>query len=152
MERVKSIVSTLHVPSYLVSMLEPPPEGYAKEHERGQWHPGGVRCDAWMDRLAHTSRCLLSLARALIANPELMCIHKPTMPYDEKLSYTVLDVLLQFVREKGLAQDLTKRHLRRPRTCIMTSSKLLFVNHADAVYHVSRRHGIRLIKDKDCVA
>jgi len=98
---------------------------------------------AWNAVLSQTEKHLLCLARALIANPEVLCIHKPTLPFDEKTSNIVLRVLQEYVTNKGIDQDTETRHLRRPRTCIITSAKALGVCSSDRVFHVSTRSGIR---------
>eukprot|EP00747_Dinoflagellata_sp_TGD_P140485 gnl/TRDRNA2_/TRDRNA2_176012_c0_seq3.p1 gnl/TRDRNA2_/TRDRNA2_176012_c0~~gnl/TRDRNA2_/TRDRNA2_176012_c0_seq3.p1 ORF type:complete len:157 (-),score=26.02 gnl/TRDRNA2_/TRDRNA2_176012_c0_seq3:314-784(-) len=100
----------------------------------------------WIDVLSHTSKALCMVARALITNPEVLCIHKPTIALDEKVSMQVVRILLEFVQDKGVAVDLKTRHRRRPRTCIMTSSKLTGVEAADEVYCVSHKVGIQHVE------
>merc|ERR1712048_807836 len=50
----------------------------------------------WSEVLSLTQRSLCNLARALIANPEMLCIHKPTMSFDEPTSRTVLQYLRKY--------------------------------------------------------
>eukprot|EP00928_Gymnodinium_smaydae_P025027 TRINITY_DN20072_c0_g1_i1.p1 TRINITY_DN20072_c0_g1~~TRINITY_DN20072_c0_g1_i1.p1 ORF type:complete len:849 (+),score=164.78 TRINITY_DN20072_c0_g1_i1:77-2623(+) len=102
----------------------------------------------WNDHLSQTQKSLLCLARALISNPELLCVHKPTMTLDESIAKNVLHRLREFVRHKGLVQDPNKRHMRRVRTCIMTSGRLMGCEMADQVYLVSRSRGIEVITNK----
>jgi len=97
----------------------------------------------WDEVFSQTQKALLCFARALVANPEVMCIHKPTMVYDEESSKVVLSLLKEFRANRGVEEDPAFRHRRRPRTCIMTSSKLVEVEIADQVYHVSHSNGIR---------
>merc|ERR1711976_611200 len=66
---------------------------------------GSKRAVAWGDVLSQTQKYLLSLARALIANPEILCIHKPTLVFNEDTSGKVLRMLKKFVRGKGIEQD-----------------------------------------------
>jgi len=105
---------------------------------------------AWNAVLSQTEKHLLCLARALIANPEVLCIHKPTLAFDEKTSNIVLEVLQEYVTDKGIDQDMETQHLRRPRTCIITSAKALGVSSSDRVFHVSKKNGICEV-DKDDV-
>jgi len=105
----------------------------------------------WGEVLSYTQRCLLCLARSLVTNPEVLCIHKPTMSYDEKTSVRVLTLLKEFVTDKGVVQDQKTRHRRRPRTCIFTSSKIQGVDMSDEVYLVSKHEGIRSV-DKQVVS
>eukprot|EP00441_Pelagodinium_beii_P025817 CAMPEP_0197678226 /NCGR_PEP_ID=MMETSP1338-20131121/89678_1 /TAXON_ID=43686 ORGANISM="Pelagodinium beii, Strain RCC1491" /NCGR_SAMPLE_ID=MMETSP1338 /ASSEMBLY_ACC=CAM_ASM_000754 /LENGTH=76 /DNA_ID=CAMNT_0043259147 /DNA_START=118 /DNA_END=345 /DNA_ORIENTATION=+ len=71
------------------------------------------------------------------------------MQLDDKTGFHVLKLLQEFVRNKGLLQDPGKRHLRRPRTCIFTTSRLEGLEYADKVYLCSRRTGVtELQKDQ----
>mmetsp|Transcript_72411 Transcript_72411/g.223741 ORF Transcript_72411/g.223741 Transcript_72411/m.223741 type:complete len:127 (+) Transcript_72411:52-432(+) len=88
---------------------------------------------------------VLCLARALIANPQVLCLHKPTHLFDEVRSDEILQVLRRFVEESGLVLDPASAD-RRPRTCIFTSSKLLGVEVSDQVFHISSDHGIQPVE------
>jgi len=104
---------------------------------------------AWGEMLSQTQRHLLSLARALVANPELLCIHKPTLVFDEITSVMVLELLKEFVMKKGIEQNPGTKQLRRPRTCIITSCKMKDVDVADRIFCISCSNGIQhLTKDK----
>merc|ERR1711920_307914 len=87
--------------------------------------------------LSFTQQCLLCLARAFVMNPELLCLHKPTMVYDENRSIMIMTLLRRFVVEKGLEQCVSQRQFRRPRTCIMTTSKILLPGQVDEIFTVS---------------
>eukprot|EP00747_Dinoflagellata_sp_TGD_P140483 gnl/TRDRNA2_/TRDRNA2_176012_c0_seq1.p1 gnl/TRDRNA2_/TRDRNA2_176012_c0~~gnl/TRDRNA2_/TRDRNA2_176012_c0_seq1.p1 ORF type:complete len:156 (-),score=21.26 gnl/TRDRNA2_/TRDRNA2_176012_c0_seq1:114-581(-) len=128
-DRVLSICSKLGLSDCVIELLQ-----HGSQHRR------------WLDVLSHTSKALCMIARALIANPEVLCIHKPTIAFDEKVTMQVVRILLEFVQGKGVAVDLKTRHRRRPRTCIMTSSKLAGVEAADEVYSVSHEFGIQHVE------
>merc|ERR1711879_124315 len=102
----------------------------------------------WADILSYTQKCLVCLARALIANAEVMCIHKPTMAHDEKTSRSIMELLRSFCLDKGVLIE-GERHLRRPRTCIITSCKAMGVQIADEVYVVSANEGFRRVEADD---
>jgi len=72
----------------------------------------------------------------------VLCIHKPTEGFDKRTANIVLGVLQDFVRERGIEQDPATRHLRRPRTCIITSSRRQALMWADQLLHVSSAHGV----------
>jgi len=137
-DRVMEICRTLGIRQSVLQMVD-------------QGNNGEVQI--WSEVLSLTQRCLLCLARAFVANPELMCIHKPTMPFDEPQSGVVFKMLRDFVQKKGVELDEKTRHMRRPRTCIMTSSKVMGVEAADEVYLVSHKDGIKKLQkdeiDKD---
>eukprot|EP00928_Gymnodinium_smaydae_P043366 TRINITY_DN2906_c0_g3_i1.p1 TRINITY_DN2906_c0_g3~~TRINITY_DN2906_c0_g3_i1.p1 ORF type:complete len:866 (+),score=111.61 TRINITY_DN2906_c0_g3_i1:138-2735(+) len=113
-------------------------------------HLSTKRSQNWGVVLSQTQKHLLTLARALISNPEILCLHKPTLAFDEATSIRVLRVLKEFVRQKGLYHPPTVKARCRPRTCLMTSAKMLGVQYADKVFHVSTAKGVSLI-EKDPV-
>jgi len=90
----------------------------------------------WGELLSHTEKCLCQLARAFIANPEVLCVHKPTMPFNNSTSMNLLLLLREFCAKKGLEHDAAAHHLRRPRTCIITSSKVFGMEITDQVFMV----------------
>jgi len=75
----------------------------------------------WGHVLSHTELHLLTVARALITNPEVLCMHKPTQPFSDKEAKCVMTLLKDFVINRGVEQDQYVNQ-RRPRTCIITSS------------------------------
>merc|ERR1712217_804701 len=100
----------------------------------------------WSEVLSQTQKALFNLARAMIANFEVLCIHKPTLVFDAITSNLVLGLLRDYVRHKGIAQDESTFHLRRPRTCIFTSSSPMDVEIADQVFCVDHQHGLQRIE------
>eukprot|EP00746_Dinoflagellata_sp_MGD_P007118 gnl/MRDRNA2_/MRDRNA2_114051_c0_seq1.p1 gnl/MRDRNA2_/MRDRNA2_114051_c0~~gnl/MRDRNA2_/MRDRNA2_114051_c0_seq1.p1 ORF type:complete len:935 (+),score=199.99 gnl/MRDRNA2_/MRDRNA2_114051_c0_seq1:115-2919(+) len=104
----------------------------------------------WGEVLSLTQRTLLNLARSLIANPEVLCIHKPTLAFDRLTAENTLQQLRCFVDEKGVEQDPTQVHHRRPRTCVITAARAAGVKIADQVYMVDSETGVTLV-DKSSV-
>eukprot|EP00747_Dinoflagellata_sp_TGD_P034381 gnl/TRDRNA2_/TRDRNA2_137222_c1_seq1.p1 gnl/TRDRNA2_/TRDRNA2_137222_c1~~gnl/TRDRNA2_/TRDRNA2_137222_c1_seq1.p1 ORF type:complete len:240 (+),score=26.85 gnl/TRDRNA2_/TRDRNA2_137222_c1_seq1:80-799(+) len=96
----------------------------------------------WSRLLSHTQSHLLSLARALITNPECLFIHKPTQAFDDLTANIVVEMLQEYVKQKGVEQDAATYNLRRPRTCISTSAKTLGAEVADKLYYVSVGEGV----------
>jgi len=91
---------------------------------------------AWFRNLSETQRALFSLARALITNPEVLCIEKPTLPYCDSIARDVLSILHEHVRKRGLEQGHTSSQELRPRTVIMTNVNSLVQDYADAIFLV----------------
>lgn len=79
----------------------------------------------WLADLSVTQLCLLHLARALIADPEVLCIKKPTELLPQTKATKVFEVLNSYVQLRGLgrANDPDSIQRRRARTCIFTCSK-----------------------------
>jgi len=104
---------------------------------------------SWFQTLSQTQRALLTIARALIANYEVLIMHKPVLVFDEITSRMVLEVFREFVREKGISQDPDTWHLRRPRTCVVTASKMMGAQLADKVFRVSAAGGIERVPTQE---
>merc|ERR1711924_400832 len=92
----------------------------------------------WSQVLSLSERMLLHTARALIANPEMLVVHKPTLVFDNVTAGKVLHALRSFVDEKGLEQDPSQWMHRRPRTCFCTVSRPAGVEIADRVFTCDR--------------
>merc|ERR1712070_1163408 len=56
----------------------------------------------WDRVLPISQRSLLSIARALIADPDVLCIQKPTMYLHDGRSHSIIKVLKTFVRQRGI--------------------------------------------------
>lgn len=129
-ERIKKICMELGLPEHVLQLLETD-----EVHD-------------WDEMLSQTECQILSLARALIANPEVLCIHKPAMVFHEDASKHIFQLLRDFVDQKGIYQDTSTKHLRRPRTCIVTCqnamNKVLAGQLADKAFHVSNA-GVRIL-------
>merc|ERR1712100_373476 len=59
----------------------------------------------WHKILSSTERSMVSLARGLVSNPELLCIHKPTSAFSERRAGRVMQLLREYVEKKGVLQD-----------------------------------------------
>lgn len=97
-----------------------------------------VDCDTdwdWKHVFTITQLHKLNLARALVANPLVLCSHRPTIVYDETNTDVVMRLLTEFVRDRGVQVQRP----RRPRTCIYTSSSHQAATFADDIFVV--QHG-----------
>lgn len=105
-----------------------------------------LTCD-WLDVLSSTESSQIHIARGLVANPEILCLHKPTLYLNNEMGEVMYTVLKRFVEHRGLALRASEVYRRRPRTCIVTARRVTGpgATMADAVYHVSRDDGMRLL-------
>jgi ABC-type multidrug transport system fused ATPase/permease subunit len=137
-ERVRAICVSLGISEVTLRYLEDPTDCNSDECVQ-----------RWGLILSLTERHLLNIARALVFDPEVLIIHKPTLPFDERLSGRVLALLRQFVTERGIHLDPEQMTRRRPRTLIMSSAKIQGVKAADRILRVSKAHGLEeLVKNK----
>jgi len=132
LDRVVAICRRLDIPEQVLKRIE------------------GNEIEDWSNFFSHTQRVLLHIARALISNPEVLCIHKPTMAFGIEISKHVLAVLKEFVYNRGVELDPATAHFRRPRTAIFTAASLSAMSHADHVFLVDSSKGATLV-DKDDV-
>lgn len=100
----------------------------------------------WEDLLSQTESFLLSIVRALVANPEVMCLHKLALTYDDQTSDKVWKTLREFVECRGLGEDPSSWHLRHPRTCIVSGrvSDMMCHPYADQIIKLDRSSMTRL--------
>lgn len=133
-DRVVAICKMLKVSDKVLKYLDPNDEEMYN-----------VKAD-WGDILSQTQRALVSLARAFIANPEILVIHKPTVVFDDSTTDNTFKCLRRFVEEKGLCMDSKGAAMRRPRTCIITTSRSKGVAAADHVFQIKPSEVIELDK------
>lgn len=92
----------------------------------------------WVDVLSHSQMHLLHIARALIANPEITCIHKPLVAFGERHAENIMGLLLESVRLRGLCRDEAQDPIekKRPRTCVITTALRMapLLRKCDRVY------------------
>jgi len=82
----------------------------------------GAEVARWGDVLSKSDCQLLNLARGLVTNPEVLCVHKPSMGLGPHTVPVLFGMLQAFVQQRGVEMDGERYFFRRPRTCIYTSS------------------------------
>eukprot|EP00747_Dinoflagellata_sp_TGD_P049966 gnl/TRDRNA2_/TRDRNA2_146493_c1_seq1.p1 gnl/TRDRNA2_/TRDRNA2_146493_c1~~gnl/TRDRNA2_/TRDRNA2_146493_c1_seq1.p1 ORF type:complete len:757 (+),score=170.16 gnl/TRDRNA2_/TRDRNA2_146493_c1_seq1:182-2272(+) len=83
----------------------------------------------WWDKVSLADLQLAHLARGLVANPEVLVIHHPCQHFEKELGSLVMDILSEFVGQRGLVHEIpgNSKLQVRPRTCIYSSR---FPEHA----------------------
>ena len=69
---------------------------------------------ATFSKLSLADKKRIQLARALIFDPEILVINSPTTFFDTDEHEFILSVLRSFVNNRGLGENPSTRHLRRP--------------------------------------
>lgn len=77
---------------------------------------------AWARQLSASERHQLQLCAALVANPNLLVLHKPTMPYQSTTAARVLDTVRRFVDDRGTGGILHGRQGMLARTVLLSCS------------------------------
>ncbi|CAE8626531.1 unnamed protein product [Polarella glacialis] len=93
---------------------------------------------AWIHRITRTEKAKLHLARALIANPEVLLLDRPFLHYGPEDAVLVEHVLKEFVRQRGFMMPGANLKLRRPRTCFFSPVHVNYVHEADFVLQLHR--------------
>jgi len=129
MARIRSILRRVNVSAKVFDLLNS-----LTGHEEAD--KGKDLASTWVNALSAADKQLLHIARAFIASPDVLCLHKPTLHQSAQGAKAIFAALRSFVDDRGLdvSGDSTKR---RPRTCIMTCTKFDGVNISDQVFAVS---------------
>merc|ERR1712194_585440 len=78
----------------------------------------------WLRALPLSQLKGLHLARALIANPEVLALERPVDGFDRHTSDTIMRTLRQHVDERGLVIDDETKVRSRPRMVVLTTDGL----------------------------
>jgi len=105
----------------------------------------------WDEVLTQTQKVQMHLIRALVANPEVLIVHKPTLVFTDEVASVVFRCLKAFVDKRGLDLNPEEWHLRRPRTCIITASRHTGCEMADKIYLINPA-GCALVAHKEVTA
>lgn len=129
-ERVMGICRNLGIPGEILNTIE----------------ENTLKCK-WLDLLSSTDLALLHVARALIANAEVLVMHKPALFLNNAMADSLYMYLKEFVEYRGLLLDENSFYRRRPRTCIVSSRRAAGKSSevADAIFAVTRSTGVRLL-------
>jgi ABC-type multidrug transport system fused ATPase/permease subunit len=104
--------------------------------------------DDWEAVFSEAQCKLFNIARGLINNAEVICLHKPMVKLNPGQPLVLLRALRDHVDNRGLLFD-TDPSMRRPRTIICSSANAEAVRQADTVYHLDRENGIRVVSHEE---
>merc|ERR1711937_314819 len=91
-----------------------------------------------MRKITARDASMLNVARALIANPHVLCVHRPALAKPSNEVAMLMPILKEFVTIRGVAQDPAKpASSRRPRTLIYTSIGCADLKHADVIFNIT---------------
>lgn len=93
--------------------------------------------DSWVHRLHESSRAKLHLARALIANTEIMVLHRPLLHFYPSDQSVMLEVLHEHVKNRGLGLPSEHLSTRRPRTMFVSVEHSAQAKEADIIWTIN---------------
>lgn len=118
------------------ALLRTTSKGHAKKKKDMDWHL----------RLSFNEEKMVHLTRALVYNPEILVLSKPTADADRADVNMILGLMREFVDQRGVECDADSRDIRRPRTAIFSGGEATDANKAeemsDIVWHLSGDHGL----------
>jgi len=135
LDRVKMILEQLEFPAELMSRIQPPDENVAVDND--------TDFRSWWSMLSQSDFPRITLARALIMNPECLILHKPITLFDEAESKRAIALLRNHVDHRGIGLSEEARKFRRRRTVFFSSSSGdSCILEADCIYNVSEKDGV----------
>lgn len=102
----------------------------------------------WDSALSLQQKCLLSIARALTAEPDVLCMYMPTAHLSEPTVKNVMTVLRKWVDDRGLAKHSELKQKRRPRTILFATRRKEALEISDYALMVSHG-GYKLVETTD---
>lgn len=103
---------------------------------------------AWHDIFSGAVCKLLCLARGLVQNYELLCIHKPLAKLSSVDADAVIEAFHDHINSKGLELHVDPTH-RRPRTVIISANHRKHVSGAHDVLELDPYSGLRSLRNSD---
>jgi len=91
---------------------------------------------SWDSSLNHSRKVKLHIARALIANPEVLVLDRALQALEEDVACEILDVLRKHVKERGLCLPEESIASRRPRNVFWCTQSAAQAAQADAVWQM----------------
>eukprot|EP00929_Paragymnodinium_shiwhaense_P002949 TRINITY_DN10329_c0_g1_i1.p1 TRINITY_DN10329_c0_g1~~TRINITY_DN10329_c0_g1_i1.p1 ORF type:complete len:879 (+),score=178.62 TRINITY_DN10329_c0_g1_i1:149-2785(+) len=90
----------------------------------------------WWSTVSAADLAGLHLARALVANSEVLCLHHPMLHYNEHERDIIMNMLAEYVEERGCCLDGPKLN-RRPRSIFYTARNSDVAKlYADKVFEI----------------
>mmetsp|Transcript_2031 Transcript_2031/g.3737 ORF Transcript_2031/g.3737 Transcript_2031/m.3737 type:complete len:119 (+) Transcript_2031:683-1039(+) len=85
---------------------------------------------------SNSEKVLISLARALIYNPEVLVMNRPTLRLPPSSSEQIVRMVIEFVRNRGVDLPADPENRRRPRTAFVSFVRFEGVRNADVIWKV----------------
>eukprot|EP00930_Biecheleria_cincta_P013357 TRINITY_DN11951_c0_g1_i2.p1 TRINITY_DN11951_c0_g1~~TRINITY_DN11951_c0_g1_i2.p1 ORF type:complete len:809 (+),score=134.74 TRINITY_DN11951_c0_g1_i2:116-2542(+) len=94
---------------------------------------------SWMKTLTYTDTVKISLARAILMNPEVLVLHRPFHHYDNDTGDRALKQLKEHHKNRGLGMPEEERLCRRPRSVFYSPETEGQAEKADVVWQIGRK-------------
>jgi len=148
LNRVKAILSLMHLEHLneviddemrlQAGRLKPRTDGLVDVGVAIEMADPSPKVIAWLEMVSHSTRMKLHIARALIANPNVMMLQRPLQSFNEEDGDQVLDLVRLHVESRGLGYPDANIQHRRPRTVIFIADTAAQASKADTVWECDR--------------
>lgn len=101
----------------------------------------------WEHTMTQSRKMKLHIARALIANPEVMILQRVLEGFNEHAASEMIEVLRLHVNEKGLCMPVEDRASRRPRTVFVITESNAQAMKADIILQVDNKNVVEIAAD-----
>lgn len=159
LDRVKAILSLLHMDELnqviddemrlQAGRLKPRTDGLVDVGVAIEMADKSPKVIAWLEMLSHSTRVKLHIARALIANPNVMILQSPLQSFNEEIADQVLDLLRLHVGSRGLGYSDSDVQHRRPRTVLFIADTVAQASKADTVWECDKEKRTVIEKQYD---
>jgi ABC-type multidrug transport system fused ATPase/permease subunit len=105
--------------------------------------------EVWHTSLSTSERLKFALLRALVMNPEVLLLQRPTSSFEVDEKERVMSVLVEHVRNRGYLMAECDKMLRRPRTLFFSSSTTTEAQHADFLWVLDANTKSVSVKDRN---
>lgn len=102
----------------------------------------------WQRKLSASDRNLITIARALIYNPEVLVMNRPTAQLSESTAAKVFDLIQEFVSNRGVELPPKDAPKRRPRSAFVSFVRMSGVRIADRIWSIEGGEVSELEKDQ----
>jgi len=133
--RIKKILEILGLAD-MIEFIQKDIDRSTSVDNHGQLDISDFKECGWDRSLNHSRRVKLHIARALIANPEVLVVQRALQAFEEEVASDMLDVLRKHVKERGLGLPEDGRASRRPRNVFFCTESASQAVQADAVWQM----------------
>eukprot|EP00747_Dinoflagellata_sp_TGD_P153115 gnl/TRDRNA2_/TRDRNA2_177363_c0_seq11.p1 gnl/TRDRNA2_/TRDRNA2_177363_c0~~gnl/TRDRNA2_/TRDRNA2_177363_c0_seq11.p1 ORF type:complete len:184 (+),score=24.58 gnl/TRDRNA2_/TRDRNA2_177363_c0_seq11:414-965(+) len=98
----------------------------------------------WSQMFSMSESFMLCLIRALVADPQVMSLYKPTAWMGQMSTLMVMEALREYVDTRGFERDPDTKWLRQPRTCFVATTLSHGIELADCIFHVTPTSMVQL--------
>jgi len=125
LERLVSICKRVGIGEHMIQLLreDAEPQEQAKGEGSAKTDQLTASSSKWFEACSHTEMRLVRLVRTLVYDPEIMLVHRPIDEFDAHQAAQTMNLLREFVDNRGIEIVPEDVKNQRPHTCFFTAIK-----------------------------